>query len=111
MDRSAILHDYIHKMVGVGHPEAIVLFGSEANHTANDESDFDFLVIEQSEESPRQRGIKYQIALRPRVIAADILVRGPEELEQAIAEGNPFIKEILKTGQWVYGEPRAFGTV
>ncbi len=104
MDRVAILNDYIHKMVAAGHPEAIVLFGSEANHVANDDSDFDFLVIEQSEETPPQRGTKYQMALRPRVIAADILVRTPEELEQAIAEGHPVIQEILKTGRWVYGE-------
>lgn len=53
-------------------------------------------------------GLKYQMALRPRVIAADILVRTPEELEQAIAERNPLIKQILKTGRWVYGELRFF---
>lgn len=111
MDRAAILNDYVRKMVQAGHPEAIVLFGSEVNHGANDDSDFDFLVIEQSEETRRPRGIKYQMALRPRVIAADIVVRTPEELEQAIAEGNPLVKEILKTGRWMYGDRRTFGSV
>ena len=110
MDRAAILIDYIHKMVVAGHPEAIVLFGSEANHMATDESDFDFLIIEQSAGTPRQRGIKYQMDLRPRIIAADILVRTPEELQQALAEGHPIIREILQKGRWVYGESRTFGT-
>ena len=110
MDRATILHDYIQKMVAAGHPEAIVLFGSEASHAANDESDFDFLIIEQSAGTPRQRGIKYQIALRPRIITADILVRTPEELQQAVVEGHPIIREILQKGRWVYGESRTFGT-
>ncbi len=109
MDRAEILNDYVQKMVAAGHPEAIVLFGSEAGHVANDDSDFDFLVIEPHADSRRQRGIKYQMALRPRVIAADILVRTPEELQQAIDEGNPLIKEILQTGRWVYGESQTFG--
>lgn len=80
MDRAAVLSEYIQKMVAAGSPEAIVLFGSEATQTASDDSDFDFLVIERAAGDRRQRGIKYQIALRPRIIAADILVRTPEEL-------------------------------
>lgn len=109
MDRTVILNDYVQKMVAAGHPEAIVLFGSEANHAANDDSDFDFLVIERNAESRRQRGIKYHMALRPRVIAADILVRTPEELQQAVSEGHPVIQEILQKGRWVYGESCTFG--
>lgn len=108
MDRATILNDYVQKMVAAGQPEAIVLFGSEASHAANDDSDFDFLVIERNADTRRQRGIKYQMALRPRVIAADILVRTPEELQKAVSEGHPVIQEILKTGRWLYGEPRAF---
>lgn len=110
MDRASILDDYIHKMVAAGHPEAIVLFGSEASNAANDDSDFDFLVIEHTTDSRRQRGIKYQMALRPRIIAADILVRTPEELRQAVSEGHPVIREILYKGRWIYGESRTFGT-
>lgn len=110
MDRAMILNDYVQKLIAAGPPEAIVLFGSEAGHQANEDSDFDFLVIDCHADHRRPRGIKYQMALRPRVIAADILVRTPEELEQAVAEGNPLIKEVLKTGRWVYGDPRTFGT-
>lgn len=109
-DRAAILNDYVQKMVVAGHPEAIVLFGSEAGNRANDDSDFDFLIIERNADSRRQRGIKYQMAVRPRVIAADILVRTPEELRQAMSEGHSVIREILQKGRWVYGEARAFGS-
>ena len=110
MDRATVLNDYIHKMVAAGHPEAIVLFGAEATHVTHDGSDFDLLVIERNADTRRQLGIKYQMALRPRVISADILVRTPEELQQAVAEGHPVIREILQKGRWVYGEPRPFGT-
>lgn len=65
MDRASILDDYVHKMVAAGNPEAIILFGSEASNVANDDSDFDFLVIERTSDGRRQRGVKYQMALRP----------------------------------------------
>lgn len=109
MDRASILDDYIHKLVAAGNPEAIILFGSEASNVANDDSDFDFLVIERTSDGRRQRGVKYQMALRPRIIAADILVRTPEELRQAVSEGHPVIREILQKGRWIYGESRTFG--
>lgn len=48
MNRASILDDYVHKMVIAGNPEAIILFGSEADNVANDGSDFDFLVIERT---------------------------------------------------------------
>ncbi len=108
MDRATILKDYVQKLVAAGHPEAIVLFGSEAGHAANNDSDFDFLVIERNADIRRQRGIKYQMALRPRVIAADILVPTSEELTKAVSEGHPVIQEILQKGRWVYGESRTF---
>lgn len=100
MDRASILEDYV---------QAIVLFGSEASNAATDDSDFDFLVIERTTDSRRQRGIKYQVALRPRPIAADILVRTPDELRQAVLEGHPVFQEILQKGRWIYGEPRTLG--
>lgn len=108
MDRARILEEYVHKMVAAGHPEAIVLFGSEAGNRANEDSDFDFLVIEHTAESRRQRGIKYQMALVPRIIAADILVRTPAEIQQAVLEGHPVILEILEKGRWIYGKSRTF---
>jgi predicted nucleotidyltransferase len=109
MDRATILTNYVQKLVAAGHPEAIILFGSEASHAANDDSDFDVLISERNANIRRQRGIKYQMALRPRVIAADILVRTPEELQKAVSEGHPVIREILAKGRWLYGESRSFG--
>lgn len=111
MGREAILNDYVQKLMLAGNPDGIVLFGSAAGDGANDDSDFDFLIIERNADIRRKRGIKYQMALRPRIIGADILVRTPEELQQAVAEGHPIIREILQTGRWVYGEPRTLGTV
>lgn len=109
MDRATVLDDYVQKILAAGRPEAIVLFGSEADNTANEDSDFDLLVIEHTAEDRRQRAIKYQMALRPRVVAADILVRTPEELRQAVSERHPVIREILQRGRWLYGESWTFG--
>lgn len=43
LDRASILEEYIHKMVVAGQPDAIILFGWEADDAATDDSDFDFL--------------------------------------------------------------------
>ena len=55
MDRDEILNDHVRKMVETGILKT-VLFGLESGHR-------------------QLRGIPYQMALRPRVIAADIVVR------------------------------------
>jgi predicted nucleotidyltransferase len=91
-------------------PYRIVLFGSYAKGTANEDSDIDMLVILDNNDVAKTyeerlkkklyinrlvRNINYKIAL-------DILVYSKEEYKIVKNYGNYFIDEIENTGRIIY---------
>jgi uncharacterized protein len=52
----------------------VILFGSQASATANDQSDADFLVIEPEVSNRRAEMVRLRQVLRPLRIPADIVV-------------------------------------
>lgn len=84
------------------HPEKVILFGSQAKKTATADSDVDILVVMDHEGSAlRQAGLVYQVIL-DRAFPVDVLVRTPRELASRLAEGDPFTREIMATGETLY---------
>ena len=84
-------------------PLKIILFGSAGRGEFEKVNDLDFLIIK--EDVP-----KYGIArmreldkLIDRNIAADMLVYRPEEFEERVNLGDPFIASILREGRILYG--------
>jgi predicted nucleotidyltransferase len=78
-------------------PERIILFGSYAYGTPNDDSDVDLMVIK------RYRGDSSQAALRIRCdinasIPKDILVRSPAEIERRLRIEDFFIMDVVEKG-------------
>ena len=88
----------------------VILFGSYANETANDNSDIDMVVILDNNDVAKTyeerlkkklyinrlvRNINYKIAL-------DILVYSKEEYKILKNYGNYFIDEIENTGKIIY---------
>lgn len=83
-------------------PEKIILFGSYAYGSPTPDSDVDLLVIW---DTPLVRGERYLAVsrlIRPRPFPVDILVRTPDEVGQALARGNTFMREATKRGQILY---------
>ena len=83
-------------------PEKIVLFGSYAYGTPNPHSDVDLLVIMKTKSSYKDRSWAVSRLLLPRPFPVDILVKTPEEVEQALEAGDFFLKEILICGKVLY---------
>lgn len=85
-------------------PDRIILFGSAASGNFTSDSDLDFLVIKKD---VPYRGIDrtYEVdkLIERRGTAIDILVFKPEEIKEALESGDPFISEIMKNGDEVYG--------
>jgi predicted nucleotidyltransferase len=84
-------------------PEKIILFGSAVRGRMTRDSDIDFLIIKK--QTPlygvdRMRELSRMIE---RDTPVDLLVYRPEEFEQRLAMGDPFLKAILKEGKVVYG--------
>ncbi len=83
-------------------PEKIILFGSAA-WGEGEINDIDLLIVKS--ETPyygidRMRELDRIIE---RNIAADMLVYRPEEVDERLEMGDPFIKKILKEGKVLYG--------
>ncbi|HLE14766.1 MAG TPA: nucleotidyltransferase domain-containing protein [Anaerolineales bacterium] len=86
-------------------PEKIILFGSYAYGKPDPDSDVDLLIIMETGEPTRERTWKVSRLLIPRRFPVDILVRTPEEIEQALEQGDFFIQEILERGSVLYERP------
>ncbi len=86
-------------------PEKIILFGSYVYGTPSADSDVDLLVIMETDARPADRYLAVSRLLRPRPFPLDILVKTPQEIAQALAKGDFFIREIITKGRVLYERP------
>ena len=84
-------------------PERIILFGSAARGDATADSDVDFLIIKRQCPHLGADRIREVQRLIDRNIAADFLVYRPEEFEQRLAMGDPFLTAIVREGKILHG--------
>lgn len=96
------LRPAIQKIVDELDPEKIILFGSYAYGTPNPHSDVDLLVIMNTQASLKDRSWAVSRLLIPRPFPLDIIVKTPQEMEEALASGDFFIREILMRGKVMY---------
>ena len=84
-------------------PEKIILFGSAAHGKFGPDSDADFLIIKKDTPLYGVDRIRELSRMIDRNIPVDLLVYRPEEVEQRLKIGDPFLKAILKEGKVLYG--------
>lgn len=83
-------------------PDKIVLFGSYAYGDPTPGSDVDLLIILETDAPSKERSWSISRLLLPRPFPVDILVKTPQEVEQALAKGDLFLREILARGKVLY---------
>jgi predicted nucleotidyltransferase len=85
-------------------PEKIILFGSWAYGKPENDSDIDLLVVMPFEGSPfRQAGtILHRVIQAVGVLPLDLLVRTAEQLDERLAIGDSFVRDILEQGKVLY---------
>ena len=96
------LRQIVQKLLGVGHPQKIILFGSQARGQASSESDYDLLVIEDSSIPRHHRAAPYRRALKDLGHPKDILVWTQSEIDDWKNVPNAFITTALREGQVLY---------
>jgi uncharacterized protein len=82
-------------------PEKVILFGSYAYGKPTQDSDVDILVILNFE----GRAIHKAIEIRQAVdyhFPLDLLARTPENIQQRLAMGDFFIRDIMEKGRVLY---------
>lgn len=100
------INEIVRILVSECKPERIVLFGSYANGTANEDSDLDLAIVKKTDLPAHKRPIEFQKALRAGgqrwFFPMDILVYTPEEMEQWKNTQYSLIHEITTTGRTLY---------
>jgi predicted nucleotidyltransferase len=86
------------------HPEKIILFGSHAYGNPEWDSDVDLLVIMPFKGRHTRKAIEILDRLNP-ATALDLLVRTPRQVEQRLAMGDFFMREIIERGKVMYEAP------
>jgi len=84
--------------------ESIYLFGSRARDEANEDSDFDFLVV--VNDSPLPRYKREQQAFRALCgigIAKDVIVFTREEFDRGLAVVSSLPSTVVREGKLLYG--------
>jgi uncharacterized protein len=84
-------------------PLKIILFGSAARGDRDQAKDLDFLIIKQDVPLYGIDRMRELDDLIDRNVAADMLVYRPDEFEDRIRLGDPFIKAIIREGRVLYG--------
>ena len=87
------------------HAERIYLFGSRARDEANEDSDYDFLVVVRDSPLPRYK--REQQAFRALCgvgIAKDVLVFTREEFDRGLAVVSSLPATVAREGRLLYGE-------
>ena len=95
----------IERIVSALKPEKIILFGSYAYGTPTPDSDVDLLVIMKTKAREIDSIVAVSNLLDPREFPVDILVKTPQEVEDALKGGTDngfFIRNILKKGKVLY---------
>ena len=81
-------------------PDKIILFGSYAYGTPNDDSDVDLLVImPAANEHTQSVRIRYRLSAP---FPCDVVVRTPKEMKWRLEERESFTTEIVSRGKVLY---------
>lgn len=83
------------------HPEKIILFGSHAYGHAGPDSDVDLLVVMPFKGRPTKQAIMILNRLNA-LTPIDLLVRTPEQVQERLALGDQFMREIVERGKVLY---------
>lgn len=102
----ALLAEVVERMLVIGEPLRIVLFGSHARGTARPDSDLDLLVIEESTLPRYRRPVSYLRALTGLHPVKDVVVWTPDEVAAWAEVPAAFITTALREGRVLYERPR-----
>ena len=100
-----LLDEVVRRVLRVGSPHKIVLFGSRARGDARPDSDLDLLILEDSELPRYERSPRYYLALSGLFPAKDIVVYTPDEVQEWSEVPNALVTTALREGRVLYGDP------
>lgn len=82
-------------------PDKIILFGSYSSGEPSPDSDVDLLVVMPHKGKNWRLAAEIRRRVRPE-FPIDLLVRSPEEMQRRADDGDPFLSDIMNTGEVLY---------
>jgi uncharacterized protein len=99
-----LLDEIARRLVAIYDPEEIILFGSHAWGSPDEDSDLDLMVIVGgSLDRPRARSLKGRKALSDLRFSCDLLVKTRSEFEYFANVRSSLSFKILQEGKVIYG--------
>jgi uncharacterized protein len=97
-----VTQDIVRRIVERVQQEKIILFGSRARGDARSDSDFDVLVIKESDEPGYRRDAPLYAALADLPVEVDVLVYTPEEVADWALVPQAFVTTATREGKTIY---------
>ena len=97
-----VVRDIVRRIVDTAQPEKVILFGSQARGDARPGSDFDVLVIKDSDEPRHRRSIPLYVALADLPVEVEVMVYTPEEVEEWSEVPQAFVTTAVREGTTIY---------
>lgn len=101
MDVEAHIKNVCDQIVGGFNPDKIILFGSYARGTENEDSDIDLLVIMPYEGNELEKMAEVRKTFRS-AMPLDVLVKTPIQIAKRLEMEDFFVREILESGKILY---------
>jgi len=99
---TAKIHEIAAEIADKFDPEKIILFGSYANGTQQNDSDLDLLIIQDTDLPPLERGFDIRMSLIGTNIPFDILIYTISEFEQEKKNSYSFINSAIRNSKVLY---------
>lgn len=101
-----VVADIVRRIVQAVGPDRIIVFGSRARGDARPDSDFDVLVIKESDEPRYRRSVPLYVALADLPVEVEVMVYTPEEVEEWSQVPQAFVTTAVREGTTIYERPR-----
>lgn len=94
----------VNRIINVANPDKIILFGSHAYGTPNEDSDIDLLIIKDTDLPFNKRAAEIRRSLRGIGVPLDLVVYTPSEVEKYKNNKFSFLGKIDQQGKVLYGQ-------
>jgi predicted nucleotidyltransferase len=102
MVRREEIDAYVRALARTFRPERVLLFGSYARGTPQEDSDVDMLVVmDHDKKKDVEQAVTIDVELR-RDFPLDLIVRRPSEVKRRLAMGDGFLSAIMGEGRVLY---------
>ena len=98
------IYEIVNRIVEGYKPQQIILFGSFANGTPNEDSDIDLFVLKNTDKPPLERTIDVSMLLKGTKVPVDLLVYTYKEFNENKNKPYTIEYQIAKEGKTIYME-------